>query len=71
METLMQKIQQWEKDKCLLHIKVVLKKKGRHILVGRIVNVNVRDRSFLVYLDDAKTVEHFHFSEVDDIVPAG
>ncbi|MBM6616291.1 hypothetical protein [Bacillus suaedaesalsae] len=70
MEKLMMEIQQWEKEKCLLHIKVVLKKKGRHILVGRIVNFNQNDMSLLVYLDDAKIVEHYNFSEIDDIVPA-
>lgn len=70
MEKLIERIQQWQKENCLLHIKVVLKKKGRHILVGRIMNFDSTDMSILIYLDDQKKVEHYKFSEIDDIVPA-
>lgn len=70
MEKMIEKIQQWEKEKCLLRIKVVLKKKGAHILVGRIMSFNLDDMSLLIYLDDAKKVEHYTLNEIDDIVPA-
>jgi hypothetical protein len=68
MEKLLEQIQIWTKENRLLQIEVVLKKQGRQIILGRVVQVN--DNSFLIYIDDKKNVEHYMINEIDSIIPA-
>jgi hypothetical protein len=67
VEEILEQIKTWTTENQLLQIGVVLKKSGRQIIIGRVVQLN--DTSLLIYVDDKKSVEHFRINEIDSIIP--
>jgi hypothetical protein len=66
LESLIDQIHRWVKEKSFMRIEVVIKKVGRNTIMGRIMQFD-RD-SLLVYNEDEKKVDHIMIHEIDDIL---
>ena len=54
----------------LLHVTVVVKKKGRRIFYGRILHFSLENQSVLFYNEDEASTESYLLKEIDNIEPA-
>ncbi len=59
----------WVEEQQLLRVTIVQRKKGRRTVFGRLLQVDPEKRNVLVYDDDAKSLLHLQFNEIDDIQP--
>lgn len=57
-------------ERRLLHITVVIKKKGRRVFYGRILHFSLDDESVLFYNEDEASTESYLLKEIDSIEPA-
>ena len=70
MTTMESQLLKWIDDNKLLHLKVIIEKKGRKEIWGRILSFNELQRSLLIYSDDDKKIFNINLNEIEDILPA-
>lgn len=63
-------LQKWMKENTLLHVEVVLRKRGRKEIYGRLINVDKDKEMIVLYDDDQKKVFSYKLNEIDSISPA-
>lgn len=63
-------LQKWMKENTLLHVEVVLRKRGRKEIYGRLINVDKEKKMIVLYDDDQKKVFSYMLNEIDSIAPA-
>jgi len=70
MEEQLSLLQKWMKENTLLHVEVVLRKRGRKKIYGRLINVDKEKEMIVIYDDDQKKVFSYKLNEIDAIDPA-
>lgn len=70
MEEQLSLLQKWMKENTLLHVEVVLRKRGRKKIYGRLINVDEEKEMIVIYDDDQKKVFTYKLNEIDAIDPA-
>ena len=70
MESIIKMIKLWMEERRLLHVTVVIKKKGRRVFYGRILHFSLEEQSVLFYIEDEASTESYSFEEIDNIEPA-
>lgn len=63
-------LKKWMKENTLLHVEVVLRKRGRKKIYGRLINVDKEKEMVVLYDDDQKKVYSYKLNEIDSINPA-
>lgn len=63
-------LQKWMKENILVHVEVVLRKRGRKEIYGRLINVDKDKQTIVIYDDDQKKVFSYRLNEIDSINPA-
>lgn len=67
MEEQLSLLQKWMKENTLLHVEVVLRKRGRKKIYGRLINVDKEKEMIVIYDDDQKKVFSYKLNEIDKI----
>ena len=67
MSDLGKEIDGWIKNNTLIRLTIVLSKMGKKTMVGRILQQNLQEQSFLFYCDDDKKVHNIAFGEIEDL----
>lgn len=67
MEEQLSLLQKWMKENTLLHVEVVLRKRGRKKIYGRLINVDKEKEMIVIYDDDQKKVFSHKLNEIDAI----
>ena len=57
----------WKKSNQLLIIKLIAPKKGRKILIGRVIQYDSEKCNLLIYLDDDKNIYSVSIYEIEQI----
>lgn len=57
------------KENILVHVEVVLRKRGRKEIYGRLINVDKDKQTIVIYDDDQKKVFSYRLNEIDSINP--
>ena len=70
MERIIKMLNVWMEENRLLHVTVVVKKKGRRIFYGRILHFSLENQSVLFYNEDEASTESYLLKEIDNIEPA-
>lgn len=65
-----QRFYEWMREKRLLHIEIVLPRRGRQSFFGRLIQYDTGQESLLVYNDDQKALHHIKLNEIENIETA-
>lgn len=60
-------LQKWMKENALVHVEVVLRKRGRKEIYGRLINVDKEKGTIVIYDEDQKKVFSYKLNEIDSI----
>lgn len=61
----------WIKEEKLLYVEVIVQKKGRKVVFGRLLKLDAQARTMLIYDVDQKEVLSVMMNQIDRIQPAG
>ena len=68
MEEQLSLLQKWMKENTLVHVEVVLRKRGRKKIYGRLINVDKEKEMIVIYDDDQKKVFSYKLNEIDRLI---
>lgn len=60
----------WHQENTLVYVELLIKKKGRKGIFGRILRIDEENQSVLLYDVDQKKVLDFKMTQIDSITPA-